>query len=249
MKKYVPSLIAILTAAATAAIPLVQDLIATHPRLAAFAALVSWLGAHWAASPNQGTASASQGTVNSKISLILIGCLLIPCLGTTTGCSSKDFQASIAVSSQVATNAAQIIAPVNPKAAEILTAVGKGIADAGAAYQDYETADASVKDSKGAALRATLSAMQGNLATVLADVRIKNPEKLQYISIGVAVVNTTVVLILNQLNKSPAETSSSVTAQSVSQSQLPVLAVKSSADLKKVWNNACKQGYPQAQLK
>lgn len=244
MKKYLPSIIAILTAAATAATPLIQQLIAAHPKLAVASGLVSWLVAHWLPSPSDNTGTGS--SVNSKISMIAIFALLVPSMAVTSGCSSDQVQASITVASQVATSAAQIIAPVNPGAGQLLTAVGKGISDAGAAYQDYLNAEASQKDAKGAELRAALSAIQGNLSTVLADVRVKNPQLVQYITVGVAVVNTTVVLLLNLLNKSAPQAAST---QSAAASTLPVLPAKNANDLKTAWNNACKNGYPQAVLK
>lgn len=244
MKKYFPSIIAILAAAATAATPLIQQLIAAHPKLAVAAGTISWLVAHWSPSPSN---SGNGGSINSKLSMLLIAALLVPTVAGTSGCSSDQVQASITVASQVATSAAQIIAPANPEAAQLLTAVGKGIADAGVAYQDYENAEAGLKGTKAAALRAALAAIQGNLSTILADVRVKNPQLLQYITIGVAVVNTTVTLILNLVNKSSPAPGPIV--QSASASALPLLPAKNANDLKKAWNDACKKDYPQAVLK
>jgi hypothetical protein len=246
VKKYLPSIIAILTAAATAATPLIQQLIAAHPKLAVASGLVSWLVAHWLPSPSDNT-TGTGSSVNSRISMIAIFALLVPSMTVTSGCSSDQVQASITVAAQVSTSAAQIIAPVNPEAGQLLTAVGKGISDAGTAYQDYLNAETSQKDAKGAELRAALSAIQGNLSSILADVRVKNPQLVQYITVGVAVVNTTVVLLLGLLNKSAPQATAA--AQSASASALPVLPAKNANDLKTAWNNACKNGYPQAVLK
>jgi len=243
MKKYLPSIIAIVTAAATAATPLIQQLIAAHPKLAIVAGTLSWLVAHWLPSPSS---DSTGGSVASKVSMLVIFALLLPTAALTSGCNSSEVQASIKVASQVATNAAQIIAPANPGAAQLLAAAGKGISDAGTAYRDYLNSEAGLKDAKGAELQAALVAIQGNLAAILADVRVKNPEKLQYISVGVAVVNTTVTLILELIN---SKTSSAVTAQSAAASTLPLLPARNANDLKKAWNNACKNGYPQAVVK
>lgn|GEM_PF-6957774 len=179
------------------------------------------------------------------LSIVLM--LALSCLPViTTGCSTDEVIASLQTADSVVVSAESILAPVNAQSTNVLAKVDTDLKAVIKGFQDYEAAEVSLKGQKAEDLKATLTTIQGNLSAVLQDVGVKNPGLVRDITVAVAVVNSAVVLVLNQLNATPAATTQSAV---VSNSSLPLIATaKSHKDLKKAWNNAIAQDFPRAKI-
>lgn len=164
----------------------------------------------------------------------------------TTGCGADQIISGLETADAVAVSAMNILAPVNPGSASILSKVDTGLKDVVKAYQDYESALPADKATKAGAIKAAVSAIQLNLSAILADVGVKNPNLAEDIAIGVAVVNSALIALTSKVTSSGV-----VTAQSavVNGSVLPVIqGARTAKDLKNAWNNAVKGKFAHATI-
>lgn len=178
-------------------------------------------------------------TRKQPITLRIASATLIALLSvmSLTSCTDQQIADSFAVAESALTATSAILLPVNPGIAEALGVGGKLVADANSAYLAYESAPASEKATAAGKVQAAIAAAQGNLSALLADVRVKSPEAVGYITAYIAVANTVLTLIVNHLPKASG-TVAVASARVVGGSELPLVAgAKSAADLKKYFNS------------
>jgi len=101
------------------------------------------------------------------------------------------------------------------------------------------------KETIASLIQATVSTISSNLASILDAVGVRNKDKIQYIAVAVAVVNSAVTIVLAHI-QSPQNTMAAAQAMvTTSTSRLPVIdGAKSSKDLKNAWNHAVEKGFP-----
>lgn len=160
------------------------------------------------------------------------------------GCNVDQVIAGLQTADAVAQASISIIAPVNAPMAAAMSKVDTDLQTVIKTYQDYDSALPADKATKAELVKATVGAIRGNLATILAGVGVKNPGLLRDVNIAVAVVNSALVIVLSRV--------SGVTAQSAMVGggpELPIIAgAKTSKDLKKAWNDAVKADFPKAKI-
>lgn len=148
------------------------------------------------------------------------------------------------VADGVAKGLIPIISPVNPQLATVMTRVSADLELIVKTYADYETA-AGATPANADLIRATVGSIQANLSAILSAIGVKNPDLINYVSVGVAVINSALVAILAIL---PAKTTAQ--AAEIGRPKLPVVkGAKSAKDLKDAWNHSVASGYPQSVLK
>lgn len=159
------------------------------------------------------------------------------------GCTSSQIADSFAVAESALVSTSAILAPVNPGLAAVLKLGGVAVHDAYQVYTAYDSAPAADKATVAGRVRVAVLAAQQNLATLLADARIKNPELVVYVTAYVAVANTVLTLIVNHLPKQPSALRSASPAPA-----LPTVPnAKSPEDLKKYFNSQVTAGgHPEA---
>lgn len=163
-------------------------------------------------------------------SIALLLCLTL--VLAPVGCTASEIQASVDTSAQVADVWAGFLMPINPVLGGGFATAAQALRDAGKGYADYLKAETSLKGQQAAELRAALQAIQSNLALYLNDARIHNQELLEYVTAAVAVINTTVILILAKLPAPPG-----ISRADAVRSSLPTVpSAKNAGDLKSYWN-------------
>jgi hypothetical protein len=173
--------------------------------------------------------------------------LILAVVLTFNACSTDSVIDGLKVADTVAQAAIPIISPVNQPLATVMQKVSSDLEIVVKTYQDYESAAPGDKPAKATLIKATASAIQGNLSDILAAIGVKNPEIKEYVSVAVAVVNSALVVVLAKL---PAEPQSAVSARSATKSAtLPTVeGAKTAQDLKNAWNNAIKTAYPGSKI-
>jgi hypothetical protein len=163
-------------------------------------------------------------------------------------CTSNDVQDSISAAAQIADTWSAFMMSINPTVGGDFAVAAQALRDAGKGYSDYLAAEETLKGQKAAELRAALIATQQNLALILNDARIRNQDKLEYITAAVAVVNSTIILILSRLPSPPGTvTQAAVIGMGGYLPKLPS-NVRNAKQMKQYWNS--RPGLPQtAQVK
>jgi hypothetical protein len=180
---------------------------------------------------------------------LAIGAAMLPVEAVLTGCIGADVViAAIGAAAQIAASAANILSPVNPSTANVLGVVAKDLLLIQNLYQQYETAAAGDKPGLASQIQAIITTVTGNLTAILSAVRIANPTLVTYISVGIAVVNSAITIIISHL---PPAVKTAALAKRAAGPPLPeVQGAKSSKDLKKAWNDASvANGHPEAVVK
>lgn len=136
-----------------------------------------------------------------------------------------------------------IMATVNPEVAAILTKIDADLQLVVKVYTEYDT-KAGENPTNAALLRATVSSIQTNLAAILDAIGVKNPKLITTVRVGVLIVNTALVAVLDRL---PPPTTTVTQAQPVT--SLGILPNQSVDQLKQTWNQQVKAEYPQAVLR
>jgi hypothetical protein len=182
-----------------------------------------------------------------KVSRSIFAVLLAAVMAVLpVACTSAQVQDTISTASAVLSSASAILTPIDPQLGSVLSAASSAFTDVGKAYSDYLAAAAADQGQKAAALRAALSAIQGNLAQLLSDLQVRHPELVEYITVAVAVANSAVILIVSHIGTGATASASTVRATAQT-SSLPVVAgAKSAKDLRAAWNNKVKVAFPSA---
>lgn len=163
-----------------------------------------------------------------------------------TGCGVDQVIAGLQVADNVAKSSIAILAPVSPVMGDVLTRVSTDLETIVKAYQDYDAAIPSLKASKGDLIRATVKAIQGNLAAILQDAGVKNSGVIKEVTIAVAVVNSAITVLFNKVQFSELTQAQSAMVGSFN---LPIVqGAKSAKDLKKAWNDAVAKTYPASKI-
>lgn len=185
-----------------------------------------------------------------KMGLMALGMLTLSSVSVLTGCPGSDVViAAIVAAAQIATAAAAILRPVNPSTADLLTTVATDLGVIQKLYNQFETAvDAGSKVTIAGEIQAALGTLTNNLAAILSAVKIANPALVVYITVGIAVVNSAISIIIAHL---PAAQAAVAHAARAARPALPeVPGAKTAKDLKKAWKDASiVAGHPEAVVK
>lgn len=184
-----------------------------------------------------------------KTGLMALGMLMLGSVGLLTGCPGSDVViAAIVAAAQIATAAAAILRPVNASAADLLTTVATDLGVIQKLYNQYEAAAVTAKPGIASEIQVALGTLTNNLAAILSAVKIGNPELVVYITVGIAVVNSAISIIIAHL---PAAQAAVAHAARAARPALPeITGAKNAADLKKAWAQACASaGHPEAVVK
>lgn len=174
---------------------------------------------------------------------LLLCFVLAAVLAPIVGCTADEVVATLQTADAVDQAAITILAPANGPMALVLSAVDKDLQTVIKGYQDYEAALPADKVTKGDLVKATVASIQANLQQILADVGVKNPGLLSYITKAVAIVNTAMVIVLARVTGTRAR------SIVVSGNDLPLITgAKTAKDLKAQWNNTVKADFPQAKI-
>lgn len=163
----------------------------------------------------------------------------------TTGCGTSELQSSITVAEQVVESAGNILSASNPAAGSLLLQAGGTLKELGALVAQYDAAVAAGKPGIATQIQAVVGTLTGNLTDILATVRVKNPELIEYITVAVAVANSVVTIILSHLPPG-TKAQDTIVGQSAA---LPTVPFKNHKDLKAAWNNKVKAAFPSAVVK
>lgn len=162
------------------------------------------------------------------------------------GCNEDQIIDGLKVALQVSNAAKSIIDPTNPQIGNFLGNLSKDLTTIIKTYNDYET-NVADRPGKLVLIQATASAISVNLAAILEEAHVKNPELITYISVTVAIVNSAITVLINSLPQ-PTVTQAVTVGKQVQ--TLPVLKnARKASDLKNAWNNIVKMEHPEAVIK
>src|SRR5689334_5454595 len=140
--------------------------------------------------------------LNNLFKYIVVAGLLL----TVPGCKPKpnapplvdQVMAGLTLADQVDQQLIPIVASVNTDVATILSRVDTDLQLVVKVYAQYDTA-AGATPTNAALLRSTVGAIQANLGDILSAIGVKNPALITTVRVGVLIVNTALVAVLDRL--------------------------------------------------
>ena len=189
----------------------------------------------------------SNHTFANKCLSAVLTILMVTMPFTLTGCGAPELIADINVAQEVAQSAGNILSASNPEAGAKLEQAAATLGELSKLVGQYDAAVAAGKPGIATQIQAITGTLTNNLSDILATVRVKNPELVEYITVAVAIGNSVVTTILAHLpaNAGTVQAQAAIVAQSQA---LPTVPFKSHKDLKNAWNNKVKAAYPGAKI-
>src|SRR5262245_59195034 len=134
-----------------------------------------------------------------KLSTLAMAAALLP-LEILTGCPGEDVViAGLRAAAQIATAAANVLKPLNTTAGGILDTVSGDLLLIVGLYDQWKAADAVGKPDVLHRIQTSVATLSQNLTAALAAVKVSNPELVNYIGVGVGVVNSAISILIANL--------------------------------------------------
>lgn len=182
-----------------------------------------------------------------KCTALFMGLVMI----ATIGCVS-ELITSLNVAQSATKAAGKILTPVNAEYGAALSKIGNEFGALGGFVGDFDKSVAAGKPAIAQEIKNATDTLTQDLSGILAMAQIKNPEKIEYVTIFVAIGAEAVDQVIAHLPQA------GVTAQAATVStmaKLPHLkdlpgapAFKDHNSLKKVWNDAVAKEFPKAKI-
>jgi type VI protein secretion system component VasK len=185
--------------------------------------------------------------LNNLLKYIVVAGLLL----TVPGCKPKpnapplvdQVMFGLTLADQVDQQLIPIVRDVNPDVVAVLGKVDTDLQLVVKVYGQYDTA-AGATPTNADLLRATVGSIQQNLAAILDAIGVKNPGLITTVRVGVLIMNTALVAVLDRLPAPPQ-----VITQAATVNGIGVIPNATVAQLKQQWNQQVAGPYPSAVIK
>lgn len=167
---------------------------------------------------------------------------------SVAGCGTSELRQNIQTAQAITDAAAKILSASNPEVGTLLTQASGNLALLDTLVAQYEASVAAGKPGIATQIQAITSTLQGNLSQILAAVRVKNPELLEYIQVAVAIANSVVTIVISRLPAPPPEQAPLRATMQAKAQALPTVEFSSHKDLKQIWNDKVRTAYPKSKI-
>lgn len=182
---------------------------------------------------------------NSLANKCLTSSLVLCFLLTSTGCplSLPELVKDINAAQVVAQSAGNILSAVNPTDGQVMLKIANELKGLSTEVSNFEKASGAAQNGIAAQIKVATDTLTADLSNILSLVNVHNPELTEYITVAVAIANSVITVVLQNLPAAGISPQSKTLAQSAA---LPSVPWKTHKDLKATWNNKVKVAYPKA---